>query len=75
MGKEIFPCEHVVKAWGEVGCGCDPQELIASLKKDQEENEREYQGKDKEDEGKEVDKENDSNVVSGSVGKGDEKGL
>lgn len=37
LDKEIFPCEHVEKAWGEVGCGCDPAELIAGLKKTAEE--------------------------------------
>jgi hypothetical protein len=37
LDKEIFPCEHVEKAWGEVGCGCDPAELIADLKKTAEE--------------------------------------
>ena len=37
LEKEIFPCEHSEKAWGGMGCGCSPEELIQNLKKQESE--------------------------------------
>jgi len=33
IDKEIFPCDLVEKAWGQVGCGCEPEELVKDLNK------------------------------------------
>lgn len=32
LEKNIFPCKLVEEAWGQVGCGCDPEELVKKNK-------------------------------------------
>ena len=31
--KPVFPCEFVEKAWGQMGCGCEFEELVRDLSK------------------------------------------
>ena len=28
LNKDIYPCDLAEKAWGQVGCGCSPEELL-----------------------------------------------